>query len=200
VKARSRAIEVWGDWAELGGLTRVGVLNAAPARGKEIFAFEYDGAWVTHPQRPNLDPNLALHQGRQYGPDDQAGFRAFLDSAPDRWGRLLMNRREAQAARLAERAPRRLLESDYLLGVFDSHRLGGLRFRLEPNGPFLDDNAELASPPWTSLRDLEHASLQLDLPDAESKRDYGKWLRMLIAPGGSLGGARPKASVLDEHG
>jgi serine/threonine-protein kinase HipA len=200
VKARERAIEVWGDWAELRGVTRVGTLHATPVRGKEIFAFEYDSAWVAHPQRANLDPNLALHQSRQYGPEDQTGFRVFLDSAPDRWGRLLMNRREAQAARVAGRAPRTLLESDYLLGVYDGHRLGGLRFRLEPNGPFLDNNSELASPPWTSLRALEHASLQLERPDAESKRDYAKWLQMLIAPGGSLGGARPKASVLDEQG
>jgi len=200
VKAREGAIEVWGDWLELNGLTRVGTLHATPARGKEIFAFEYDGAWVTHPQRANLDPNLRLHQGRQYGPEDQASFRAFLDSAPDRWGRVLMNRRESLAARVAKRAPRSLLESEYLLGVFDGHRQGGLRFRIGPTGPFLDDNAELASPPWTSLRELEHASLQLELPDAESRRDYAKWLRMLIAPGGSLGGARPKASVVDERG
>jgi serine/threonine-protein kinase HipA len=178
----------------------VGTLQATPARGREIFAFEYDREWVTHPQRANLDPNLVLHQGRQYGPEDQVSFRAFLDSAPDRWGRLLKNRREAHTARLADRAPRSLLESDYLLGVYDGHRPGGLRFRLEPNGPFLDNNAELASPPWTSLRELEHASFQLERPDAESRRDYAKWLRMLIAPGGSLGGARPKASVLDERG
>jgi serine/threonine-protein kinase HipA len=200
VKARERSIEVWGDWVELGGLTRVGTLHAAPVRGKEIFAFEYGGAWVAHPQRANLDPNLVLQQGRQYGPDDQLSFRVFLDSAPDRWGRLLMNRCEALAARLAERAPRNLLESDYLLGVYDGHRPGALRFRLDPDGPFLDNNSELASPPWTSLRELEHASLQLERPGAEGRRDYAKWLRMLIAPGGSLGGARPKASVLDERG
>jgi serine/threonine-protein kinase HipA len=104
VKARDRTIEVWGDWAELRGKVRVGVLHATPARGKEIFAFEYDSAWVAHPQRVNLDPNLVLHQGWQFGPDDQGGFRAFLDSSPDRWGRLLMKRREAQAARVAGRA------------------------------------------------------------------------------------------------
>jgi len=200
VKARDRAIEVWGDWAELHGTVRVGALHATPARGKEIFAFEYDSAWVAHPQRVNLDPNLVLHQGRQFGPDDQGRFRAFLDSAPDRWGRLLMQRREAQAARVAGRAPRSLMESDYLLGVYDGHRQGGLRFRLDPGSPFLDDNAGLASPPWTSLRELMHASWQLERPDAEDKRDYAKWLRMLIAPGASLGGARPKASVLDEQG
>ena len=200
MKARDRAIEVWGDWAELHGAVRVGVLHATPERGKEIFAFEYDSAWVAHPQRVNLDPNLVLHQGRQFGPDDQGGCRAFLDSSPDRWGRLLMKRREAQAARMEGRAARSLMESDYLLGVYDGHRQGGLRFRLDPTGPFLDDSAELASPPWTSLRELMHASLQLERPGAEDNPDYAKWLRMLVAPGASLGGARPKASVLDDQG
>lgn len=200
MKRRTRAIEVWGDWAELAGAVRIGVLHATPARGKEVYSFEYDAAWVTHPQRVNLDPNLALHQGRQFGPDESGGFRVFLDSAPDRWGRLLMKRREAHAARVAGRPERTLLESDYLLGVHDGHRQGGLRFRLDANGPFLDDNTELASPPWTSLRELQHASLQLERPGAEDERDYAKWLRMLIAPGASLGGARPKASVVDEQG
>ncbi len=200
MKVRDLAIEVWADWADLHAPLRVGVLHAVPARGKEIFAFEYDSAWIVHPQRVNLDPSLVLHQGRQFGPGEQGGFRAFLDSSPDRWGRLLMKRREEQLARIAGRAPRQLLDSDYLLGVYDGHRQGGLRFRLDPIGPFLDDSAEFSSPPWTSLRELLQASLQLERPDAERNRDYAKWLRMLIAPGASLGGARPKANVIDDRG
>ena len=81
----------------------------------------------------------------------------------------------------------------------DGHRMGALRYRIG-DGPFLDDNTELASPPWTSLRELEQASLALERPGAERNPAYGKWLRMLIAPGRSLGGARPKASVIDERG
>ena len=111
-----------------------------------------------------------------------------------------MDRREAQAAREEGRPRDNLRESDYLLGVFDGQRMGGLRFRLDPAGPFLDDNLEMASPPWTSLRELEQASLQLERQGAEKERDYSKWLKMLIAPGGSLGGARPKAGVLDPQG
>jgi serine/threonine-protein kinase HipA len=109
-----------------------------------------------------------------------------------------MRRREAQLARAEGREERRLLESDYLLGVHDGHRMGALRFRMGER--FLDDNDQLASPPWTSLRELEHASLQLERDGAEDDPDYGHWLRMLIAPGGSLGGARPKACVRDERG
>ena len=111
-----------------------------------------------------------------------------------------MRRREAQMAREEKRKERPLLESDYLLGVYDGHRMGALRFRTTPDGPFLDDNKDLASPPWTSLRELEQASLELEKDHAEKNRNYGKWLRMLIAPGASLGGARPKASVIDEKG
>lgn len=122
----------------------------------------------------------------------------FFNSSPDRWGRFLMNRREAFLARKEKRLERKLFESDYLLGVFDKHRMGALRFRIESKGPFLDNKA-FASPPWTSLRELEHASLELEKEDAEEKSAYSKWLQMLIAPGGSLGGARPKASVLDQH-
>lgn len=200
MKNEPRNIEVWGDWLELKGLTRLGSLHVLPGRGKEIFAFEYDATWVRHPQRANLDPQLTLHQGRQYGPEDAASFRVFLDSAPDRWGRTLLNRREAQAARAAGRKERKLLESDYLLGVYDGHRLGGLRFRLGANSPFLDDNAEFAAPPWAALRTLQDASLQLQRDGAEQRRDYPKWLRLLLAPGSSLGGARPKASVVDARG
>ncbi len=123
-----------------------------------------------------------------------------MDSVPDRWGRFLQDRREAQSAREESRARCLLHESDYLLGVFDGHRMGGLRFRVEPFGAFLDDNREFVSPPWTSLRELEQASLALEREGVESDTNYRKWLRMLIAPGGSLGGARPKAGALDAQG
>jgi serine/threonine-protein kinase HipA len=108
-----------------------------------------------------------------------------------------MRRREAALAR-QQRRERPLLESDYLLRVFDGHRMGGLRFKMDLAGPFLD--AAMAAPPWASLRELEYASLQLERVDAPQDPDYLKWLFMLVAPGSSLGGARPKASVVDEHG
>jgi serine/threonine-protein kinase HipA len=178
----------------------MGTLYASPSRGQEIFSFEYDPAWLKSSHAQMLDPNLGLFAGPQYTRGDHPNFGAFLDSSPDRWGRLLMQRREAQLARQEKRNPRTLLESDYLLGVFDGHRMGALRFRLSGRGPFLDNNAELASPPWARLRDLEYASLQLERDDAEEDKDYIKWLKLLIAPGGSLGGARPKAGVVDEDG
>jgi len=193
-----RAIEVCADWEGLEGPSAMGWLYATRSRGKEIFSFEYDDDWLRSTHRAQLDPTLQLYGGPQYPAAGRPNFGVFLDSCPDRWGRVLMRRREAHLARTAGRAERRLLESDYLLGVHDGHRMGALRFRT--GGPFLDDNDELASPPWTSLRDLEHASLQIEREDAAADADYGRWLRMLIAPGGSLGGARPKASVTDDEG
>lgn len=109
-----------------------------------------------------------------------------------------MNRSEALLARKEGRQERKLLETDYLLGVFDKHRIGALRFRIDPTGPFLDNNKNFATPPWTSLRELENVSLALEKTDAEKNPSYSKWLQMLIAAGGSLGGARPKASVVDK--
>lgn len=188
---------MWADWHGLSGAGRVGTLHATPARGKQVFSFEYDQAWLDAGHAYSLDPSLRLVRGPQYA-SGRENFGVFLDSSPDRWGRVLMQRREAQLAREAKRSERTLFELDYLLGVYDGHRMGALRFRIG-EGPFLDDNTELASPPWASLRELEQVSLKLEKPGAERNPSYAKWLRMLIAPGRSLGGARPKASVVDEQ-
>src|SRR5450432_1899472 len=108
----------------------MGVLHATPVRAKEIFSFEYDQAWLDTGQTHVLDPALRLGPGPQFAADGRENFGVFLDSAPDRWGRVLMQRREAQLAREEGRKERRLLELDYLLGVYDGHRLGALRYRV----------------------------------------------------------------------
>lgn len=195
-----KMIQVCAHWQGMEDPVLMGTLFATPSRGKEVFSFEYDKAWLKSHHAQMLDPDLGLFSGPQYARDGHDNFGLFLDSSPDRWGRVLMQRREAQQAQAEERDIRSLLESDYLLGVYDAHRMGALRFRLSDDSPFLDDQAKLSAPPWTKLRDLEYASLQLERDNAETKNDYLKWLNMLIAPGGSLGGARPKASVLDESG
>lgn len=195
--SKQRTIEVVADWTSLSGPTLMGHLTATPARGREVFAFEYDRAWLASAARQQLDPSMALYAGPQYPAQHRENFGVFLDSCPDRWGRVLMRRREAQLAREEHREEHRLLESDYLLGVHDGHRMGALRFVVD--GRYLDNNDDLASPPWTSLRELEQASLALEKHGVEDDPDYARWLRMLIAPGGSLGGARPKASVRDER-
>lgn len=194
-----RQIEVYADWVGLDGPTLLGVLAATPQRRTEVFAFEYDASWLSGPTVQTLDPALALVRGPQWSDQAAGNFGVFLDSSPDRWGRVLLRRREAHRARLAKRPSRALLESDYLLGVFDGHRMGGLRFRM-PGGAFLDDDMDLASPPWTSLRELEYAARRLEEDGVEDDPSYGQWLKMLLAAGRSLGGARPKAGVLDPDG
>lgn len=175
----------------------MGHLHVAHARGKEIFSFEYSSAWLKGGKAQMLDPALRLFEGPQYAPVEQGNFGIFLGSSPDRWGRLLMDRREAQIAKEEKRPVRPLRESDYLLGVDDGHRMGAIRFKVKPNGPFVDDNEGVAMPPWTSLRELEHAAYELEKENAESSPDYKKWIKLLTVPGSSLGGARPKASVVD---
>jgi serine/threonine-protein kinase HipA len=175
----------------------MGILTITPSRGKEVFSFEYTQEWISSGQAQYIDPDLHLYSGPQYLGEEKSNFGIFLDSSPDRWGRLLMRRREAAIARVEGRKEKTLLESDYLLGVFDQYRIGALRFKENENGPFLNDNKEMASPPWTSLKELEYASLQLEKDSIIDDPDYLKWLNMLIAPGSSLGGARPKASVVD---
>jgi serine/threonine-protein kinase HipA len=195
---KQRQIQVYAHWAGLSEPYLMGILYATQARGNEIFAFEYDAAWLDSFDAQSLDPSLQLFHGHQYAPDRQDNFGIFLDSSPDRWGRFLMNRREAQLARDEDREEQKLLEADYLLGVYDQHRIGALRFKREADGPFLDNNENYAAPPWASLREIEYASLALEEVDSNKDPNYKKWLRMLVAPGGSLGGARPKASVLDD--
>src|SRR6202008_3430673 len=103
-----------------------------------------------------LDPDLQLYSGPQYLPEEKSNFGIFLDSSPDRWGKLIMRRREAALARLEKRKENTLHESDYLLGVFDGHRMGAIRFKQDDeSSPFLNNNKEMAAPPWTSLRELE---------------------------------------------
>lgn len=195
-----RSILVFADWEGLKARA-LGELTATPARGKEVFAFAYDAAWLDAPPARRLDPDLDLYSGPQYlGGERKSNFGLFLDSAPDRWGRLLMRRREAALARAEGRPERALLESDYLLGVHDAQRLGGLRFKTRPEGPFLGEGGGAPVPPWTSLRALEHASLSLERDDAAEDPRYRDWLALLLAPGTSLGGARPKAGVADPEG
>ena len=178
----------------------VGILYSERLKGNEIFSFEYDDEWLRNGSSHLLDPNLQLYQGLHYQSEEQGNSGMFLDSSPDRWGRILMRRREAALARVENRSEQKLFETDYLLGVYDGHRMGALRFKLEKDGPFLNDNKELASPPWTSIGALEQISLRLEEDDAMDDPEYLNWLKMLVAPGASLGGARPKASIVDRDG
>ena len=174
----------------------IGRLYVDTVRGGERYSFEYDKKWLSNPIAVTLDPDLSLYSGRQY-PIGKEKFGLFADSSPDRWGRILMKRRERILASKEDRKPRTLNESDYLLGVYDETRMGALRFSLEEGGAFLSDDSDTPTPPWTSLRTLEEASREFE-KDERGLTD--KWLKQLLKPGSSLGGARPKASILAPNG
>ena len=187
-----KTIYVYENWLEQEPHL-IGKLHSSFARATETFCFEYDDEWLRRSEAScSLDPDLALYGGRQYTPLDKKMFGLFEDSCPDRWGRTLLKRKEAIDARNEGRKPRKLTESDLLLGVYDEARMGALRFSLEEDGPFLSDDKSMATPPWVNLRTLESASLAFEKDDGGMEE---KWLRQLLAPGSSLGGARPKATV-----
>jgi len=192
-------ILVYADWVGLQAPTLMGTLSVTHTRGHGVFMFAYEKTWIDKGIAQQLDPDLQFFTGPQYLGDPKNNFGLFLDSSPDRWGRVLMDRREAIMARQERRKPKKLFEEDYLLGVYDAHRMGALRFKLEATGRFLNDQSGLATPPMTSLRELEQASLRLERNDLK-ETEILKWLNLLLAPGASLGGARPKASVTDEKG
>lgn len=195
-------IAVYADWDGLDEPLRLGFLHARVGAGREIFEFEFAAAALAHPFIENiqLDPRLGIFPGPQHPPQGHQTFGVFADASPDRWGRLLMRRRleRAQRAGLAAKTAR-LHESDFLLGVHDAFRAGALRFRLNDVGDFLDNQHGVAAPPFVQLRELEAASLALERDEDNTAAAGDDWLRMLIAPGGSLGGARPKASVVDPN-
>lgn len=187
-----KTIYVYENWlSEAPSL--IGRLYVDSIRGGETYSFEYDDTWLKNPVAVMLDPDLNLYGGRQY-PIGKDKFGLFADSSPDRWGRVLMKRRERILADREGRKPNTLNESDYLLGVYDETRMGALRFSLAEDGVFLSSDRDAPTPPWTSLRTLEEASREFE-KDERGLSD--KWLKQLLKPGSSLGGARPKASVLD---
>jgi serine/threonine-protein kinase HipA len=198
-RAERDSVDVVLDAEELTATLKVGTLRFSRARTDLPVSFEYDAAWLAHAPGFQLDPRLELFAGEQHPPAKDLTFGILQDAAPDRWGRMLMERREGVLARREGRKTRRLGEMDFLLGVHDLARSGALRFRSSA-GRYLDDSKELAAPPVTSLRELAHVSRKLEEPGADESPEVERWLTTLIAPGTSLGGARPKASFSETDG
>ncbi len=181
---------------DLDGVVRpVGTLYAQRARGKETATFQYDPTWLAAQDRFALAPALVVTAGAFYTAPGHALFGALSDSAPDRWGQTLMRRSERLRAHAAGTTPRTLHAVDFLLGVSDTTRQGALRFSLTPAGEFVAREHATAVPPLVDLPRLLSATEHF-LADEESADD----LQLLLAPGSSLGGARPKVSVRDRDG
>ena len=167
-------------------------------KGRESASFEYDNNWLKHPEKFALEPALKLTEGAFHTQTGLSVFGSIGDSAPDRWGRVLIRRNETANARSRKTTPRTLFEIDYLLGVNDEARQGALRFSFDTNEDereFLTPNTQASIPPLVDLPKLLSAAERF-IENDDSAED----LRLLLAPGSSLGGARPKASVRDHDG
>lgn len=190
-------IYVYAHWVGMPEPSFIGVLSAHQGKSRKSFSFEYDKKWLSGKNVFLLDPDLKLFSGPQY-PDNKENFGIFLDSMPDSWGRALMKRRAAQIAKAEGKTAPVLHDTDFLLGVADTCRMGALRFKLNPDGPFMDDDRHAPVPPWTSIGELQHIAELVE--SGKESKELNKWLKILMAPGSSLGGARPKANITDKKG
>ncbi len=187
-------LEVWLD-SDLSPLCHVGTL--AHDRGQ--IRFHYNREWLQDPRAFALDPDLSLDESPFFPKPELGNFGIFLDSSPDRWGQTLMKRREALQARDEQRPPRTLYAWDFLIGVQDQTRQGALRFRRPGTETFLGAET-MAAPPVTTLRELEAVAWQLSNRRIDDLDALRRWLAVLVAPGASLGGARPKANFTEADG
>lgn len=195
--AEKTDIRVYAHWKGMPAPRCIGILSAQQAKGRKAFSFSYASDWIASRAQLMLDPDITWYGGQQY-PDGKENFGIFLDSMPDTWGRTLMKRRAAINARNAGKPAPVLYEIDYLLGVHDLSRMGALRFKTDDAGNFLDDDPVFPAPPWASIRELQHGAALIE--SNEDTDEVKKWLAMLMAPGSSLGGARPKANIMDDAG
>lgn len=188
---------VYADWLETNEPKLIGTLAAHQGKGRKTFSFSYDEKWLATEKPFLFDPDITWNKGQQF-PIGKSNFGIFNDAMPDTWGRTLMKRREAQIAKEEKRVVKNLHDMDFLLGVNDESRMGGLRFKLQEKEPFLNNDHARPTPPWSSVRELQHG-ISLIESDKDNK-EVRKWLSILLAPGSSLGGARPKANIIDEKG
>ena len=189
-------IIVYAHWAGMVEPKCVGVLSAQQAKGRKAFSFEYDEEWINSKEQLLLDPDISWYPGTQY-PNGKEIFGVFMDSMPDTWGRKLMIKRAAQEAREQGKTAATLYDIDFLLGVYDESRMGALHFKTKPAGPFLDNTKVYPAPHWANIKELQQAAAIIE--SGENGKNVKKWLAILIAPGSSLGGARPKANILDNN-
>ncbi|WP_289159013.1 type II toxin-antitoxin system HipA family toxin [uncultured Muribaculum sp.] len=191
---------VYADFDWLAAPTLVGELSFDSVRGNETYSFSYDKEWLAKYGDIFLSEDLQNFPGVQYTRPERDIFSCFSDALPDRWGRTLLNRREQIAAADEKRPVKRLTSFDYLMGIDDASRVGGFRFTKTKGGEFINVDLNLRVPPLTSVRELIHAAHEIEESEEKQQLPAKKWLVQLLHPGTSLGGARPKATVVDEDG
>lgn len=186
------------DWLDKPEL--VGELCYEKLRGSESYAFRFDDNWLKFHAGIKLSEDINNYPGLQYTQPGNDIFGCFSDALPDRWGRTLLKRREQIQASEEKRAVRNLSSFDYLMGIDDYSRMGGFRLKRELDGDFINVSPSLKIPPLTELRQLVLASQEVEKSEENDVLPEKKWIAQLIQPGTSLGGARPKAGVLDDSG
>ncbi|MCI9608464.1 MAG: type II toxin-antitoxin system HipA family toxin [Muribaculaceae bacterium] len=191
---------VYGDFDWLDKPTLIGELSFDSVRGNETYSFSYDKGWLAKYGDIFLSEDMQNFPGVQYTRPERDIFACFSDALPDRWGRTLLNRREQIAAADEKRPVRRLTSFDYLMGIDDASRMGGFRFAKTKGGEFINADPNMRVPPLASVRELMHAAHEIEASEEKQQLPAKKWLVQLIHPGTSLGGARPKATVVDEDG
>lgn len=193
-----RQLYVYADFDWLDKPQLVGTLTCDTIRGSEKYGFEFDKTWLGNFGNIILSPDINPYPGMQYAQPGRGIFACFSDALPDRWGRTLLKRREQIAAKEENRSVRILTSWDFLGGIDDFSRMGGFRFAETPGGPFINTDDSFKIPPLTSVRQLMHAANEIELSEEKHVLPADKWIQQLIYPGTSLGGARPKATVLNE--
>ncbi len=189
---------VYADFDWLKQAEFIGELSFESIRGSESYGFQYSSDWLKKHSDLLLGDDINNYPGMQYTMPGKDIFGCFADALPDRWGRMLLNRREQILAKEEKRPVRKLSSFDQLLGIDDFSRMGGFRFKTDPGGGFINQKASLQIPPLTGLRALLQASMEVELSEEKNELPDKKWINQLIQPGSSLGGARPKASIIDE--
>ncbi len=185
---------VYLDDPAFGQINNIGTLTCGD-RGS--VRFEYNESWIAQADSFPLDPELDLASGEFY--PKGSNFGVFMDSCPDRWGSVLMQRREDVESKMEGRSRRVLGTWDYLLGVQDCTRMGALRFKRLQDEGFLASEA-LSAPPITRLAELQQIAFEITNKKVQDLGRLREWLRVLVAPGASLGGARPKANIVESDG
>lgn len=194
------SLYVYADFDWLDKPQLIGILSCDSVRGNETYGFSYDKEWLAKYGNIFLSDDLRNYTGIQYTRPEYDIFSCFSDALPDRWGRTLLNRREQIVAAEEKRSVRRLTSFDYLRGIDDASRMGGFRFAESRGGKFINCEQSLRIPPLSNVRELMKAAHEIELSEEKRLLPEKKWLGQLLLPGTSLGGARPKASVIDESG
>ena len=195
-----KTLYVYADFDWLNAPMLVGKLGYESLRGSDSYAFKFDDEWLRHYGNLFLSADINNYPGQQYTQPGRDIFGCFSDALPDRWGRLLLNRREQILATEEKRPVRKLSSFDYLIGIDDFSRMGGFRFKTDPDGEFINCDSHLRIPPLTDLRSLAAASMEIEKSEEQNRLPEKKWIQQLVHPGSSLGGARPKAGVRDADG